>query len=358
MKIEGHVGNTDLKSLKIAIAKYYNKFGIVPKKEWLLNNFEINENKLNGYLSYLKKKRFLIDDGVNLTINPEKFTVKKKEDSNDNADHTKIQIDTNNSVSEKFIDVKNTFLEKPLNHYSIDVLKIILLIVGIGATYMSVYYSKMWLQTFLTPRRAFLLAVVMVSYAVSSFELIVLFKLKRRYILALIFSILWIVVSLFSMVSTVAGQYNGRMELITKENEAKEEVLKSNKQVREYQELKEKYETQLNYLRDDDRRIQNLLANYKTVEEINANKKVYDNLNWNRYQNNKDRQKFIQKLEELEKNKPEEIIKIQNMDFYSWVANIFGFGADKIQFWLSIFPAIFIDIIAPLSFAVVMFVRY
>ena len=43
--------------------------------------------------------------------------------------------------------------------------------------------------------------------------------------------------------------------------------------------------------------------------------------------------------------------------FYNWIHSVLGLSAAMTEFWMSIFPAIFIDLIAPFSLAITIFVR-
>ena len=264
-------------------------------------------------------------------------------------------------IRKKFIQIDNNEVQLASKltdrNWWVDILRYILLGVGIGASYMSVYYSQLWLETFLNPQRATLLAVIMVLYAVTSFELIILFKQRRRHVLTAIFSILWVIVSFFSMVSTVAGQYNGRMEQIYQEQQSLQSVILQNASVEEYQGVKSRIDNQLELLESDYRQIQNLLLNYTSPEQIADNASIYNNLTWQRRGLVEQRESLLKELEQLDANRPQAVIQAEKMDFFTWVSRVLGMDADSIQFWLSIFPALFIDLIAPLSFAVVMFIK-
>jgi hypothetical protein len=41
--------------------------------------------------------------------------------------------------------------------------------------------------------------------------------------------------------------------------------------------------------------------------------------------------------------------------FYSWLAKVLGISKDIAQFWMSLFPAIFVDIISPSALAIAFF---
>ena len=49
--------------------------------------------------------------------------------------------------------------------------------------------------------------------------------------------------------------------------------------------------------------------------------------------------------------------EIKRKSFYEWIGTILKVKAMYIEFWLSVFPAIFIDIVAPIAIALSMFLR-
>jgi len=47
----------------------------------------------------------------------------------------------------------------------------------------------------------------------------------------------------------------------------------------------------------------------------------------------------------------------RNKDFYKWIGEVLGVESQIFEFWFSLFPALFIDIISPIAFAVFMFLN-
>lgn len=238
----------------------------------------------------------------------------------------------------------------------IDVLRYILLFIGLGAVYMSIYYSYIWLLDFLSPARALLLSLIMICFAVISFELIVFFYQLKKYVLVGIFAIMWFVVTFFSMISTVAGQYNSRMDTISKRYENQKNIESSNREYTEYIEQKEELQDALKILKQEYNTYQTLLLSY-TQEKIDNDKMNYEAIQWRKNKAYGEIQTLLSLLNKLRQNKEaRKVIDKSVPDFYLWMGGLWHWKAEKIQFWLSIFPAIFIDILAPLSFAVVIFV--
>lgn len=261
------------------------------------------------------------------------------------------------SVKNKIPEIKNNSLKtlKVENTYLlINYLRYVLLVIGFGAIYMSVYYSYEWLNDFLSPFKAAMLASIMVMFAVSAFELIILFRKEKKYYLVILFSFLWFIVTIFSMISTVAGQYNVRIADLTERYQNQSLKEKQVQDKIDYKEQKAELRSTLADLRKDNNYYQKQLNRIN----IKENEKQYRYLSWNLRRVQNRIEKILKELDSLRTSgKFEKVIHKRPPDFYLWVASLFGWKPDMIQFWLSVFPAVFIDLVAPISVAVFMFVK-
>lgn len=246
--------------------------------------------------------------------------------------------------------------EKPkLKKYTINaisVLKAILCIIGVLATYMSIYYSNLYLQQYLNKVNAFILSTTMVIYAVVSFEFIVYFYLQKFYKLLAMFSLLWLVCVLFSMVSTVAGQYNARMSKILENKQQEKQLLLDNSKITEYNNQKELLEKELDKYNIESDRLTNLLNQFTSTE---ITSQAYRDINYSKIINDRKRQEVLTELKNLQK--PEISANVIVLDFYQWLSKIINKPDYLIQFLLSLFPAIFIDLIAPISISTAIFLK-
>lgn len=365
-EIKGRIGKVkkikidEIHQLKKILISFYKKNGKIPGLAYVKKQTKFEKEKIYDIMRYLKKEEFLVIEDNKLIINPaiplnnpkRKKEIKK---SCFNTDEIKAQAKKLLAIKNKVLPEKTS--DKINSNNWITALRYILLIIGIGAVYMSIYYSDNWLREFLNPFRSLLLASIMVAFAVSAFELIILFFQRKKYLLICVFSLLWLAVTVFSMVSTVAGQYNARIEKINERYKQEKVIVDANRKYREYQEQKEEYRERKKILADDIRQLQNILSQYITKEMIEKNKKQYNIFRWRFYQAKKEMKIISNKLVKLRKSTDITTAKKNPPDFYIWISGITGFGPDMIQFWLSVFPAIFIDLIAPFSFAIVMFVR-
>ena len=323
----------------------------IPKLDEIAIQFKISKEKAISIYQKLKKDKFLF-------LNRTRYL--KSDD---------IQEEKN--IKEKVKDkVKEYFTDIPLL-----IIKTCMAIIGIGAIILSVYYTGIWLMDFLVWWLAFLLSTIMVLFSVIAFEvIIIMFVNGKQYIpLCILFVGLWLVVLIFSMTSTVAGQYNTRMKTMIQNVKDNSTVIIQ----------RETYNLLLEEEKDIVKRIENkererepfmlIMEKYKSPEDREKFKWEY----WDAYKKVENVNKSIEKLyimlvEKRKEKKEYLIIKSENekdsvgaiaetteesKSFYIWVSDILQVDAKYIEFWLSIFPAVFIDIIAPLSIAISMFLK-
>ena len=322
--------------------QHYNKF---PKMDKLLSYMKIERDELVRLLRILEIKKVIKRRHANYSL-PGTGKRKKKIKKQISFE---TQKETLEKIIKKSVDVK------------ILVLKIIILVIGSIATVMSIIYSMIWFLSMMDFFRAFLLSVCMVGFSVVAFEIIILFVENKQKLPAFIFSFLWLIVLLFSMISTIAGQYNQYHE--KKKN--KEEESSKNNSYLIFQELNQKellLTEEIKNRKTERDRIQKLLLEYDEEEKIAENERRILNHRKVIYSLNKEIEKLNADLFKIKDEKKillekENVKEIVETDFYGWVSEIIKINPHIIQFILSIFPAVFIDMIAPLSFAVVLFYR-
>lgn len=247
--------------------------------------------------------------------------------------------------------------KKENNINFIFIFKVFILIIGIISTFMSIYYTYIWFLVFLNPVFSILLSISMVGFSVISFESILLFYNRRNYFLIVFFSFLWLVVIIFSMTSTLAGQYNKILENQSKNVDLNNDSLIMIIENIDYQITE--LQTEKNNKRVERGKLMEFLGNIKDFEDQN-----YKDLNYRIYLKNNDLKSIDEKLtilnnkkiKLLEENKID-FGKKQELDFYQWLSNILKVEKFVLQFFLSLFPALFIDIISSISFGLIMFLK-
>lgn len=265
---------------------------------------------------------------------------------------------------------KKTKLQKFLSDLPMWMIRITMGVIGLGASVMSCYYTATWLMEFLSPFLSYFLSFLMIVFSVFAFQTII-FLVKERgssaWPLAVLFSILWLIVAFFSMGSTVAGQYNARMSHeLTIVEESKTDTV-SRFVLDTLIAERDRYDEELESHRRDRTAIQNVLDEFDTIEEREEKSGYYRDMRTRLYVTNtaigeiEERlndlnQKILDKVETGEEMFYREQ-KAQVYDFYTWLSGVITVDSDSIQFVLSVFPAIFIDVIAPLGVAIGFFLH-
>lgn len=224
-------------------------------------------------------------------------------------------------------------------------IRVIFFIVSVACIYMSIYYSRLWLLDFLDPFKATILSMVMVFYLVFAPEGAQVFYKNNKKILGGFIIFTGIIVMVFSMVSTVAGQYNTRTKDIIVSGESTKNI-----RLEMLMEKKEQVKKSLDLLEKD------FTLTQKQMDSIQPEDKKYDQLFWKNYRIKNDikkqqeeYQKTIKEIEGFLSTEPDVIEKQERKDFYFFIWSITGLNKSALEFWLSLFPALFIDIIAPLG---------
>lgn len=251
------------------------------------------------------------------------------------------------------------------------VIRITMAIIGMGASWLSMHYTRVWLLEFLPDSLATMLSTIMILFSVASFETLLIFWANRKILPIVIFSFVWIIVLIFSMMSTIAGQYNIR---ITKREEItmeRTEVIHTRLTLELYDSEEEELAESLTEKRIELRASQVLYAQFDTLEKRKEDWRFY----WNTKKAMDDatlrienlqaqlkevREKKRQLLEQSQQSAGvvEETDELVYASFYVWLGEVLKARPMMVQFWLSIFPALFIDIIAPLSVGVSLFLSY
>jgi len=275
--------------------------------------------------------------------------------------------DTEKKLAEYYLNTKEE--KEPIKTKSkinLDKIKIMLLkfgmgIIGIIASILSVYFTFLWFHTIMNFILSFLLSICMVGFSIISFESILLFKQNKQFLLIFIFSLLWIIVVTFSMSSTLAGQLQLEFKQIKKESESN---LIDNNNILLYQD----YEKQISDYNIDIKgkriEVDKLRSFLDTLNyDVTSDRKRYNTINWRINEKDKDIKNLKNKIELIQKKKEKLLkndVKIsvkKQVTFFEWLQLLFGVKSNVFKFILYLFPALFIDIISPLSLAVMLFYK-
>lgn len=211
---------------------------------------------------------------------------------------------------------------------------------------LSIYFTGLWFMSMFNIFIAGAISVSMVAYMVLSPQAV-------QYVKGIVKIPLWVsfmIALVFSMGSTVAGQYNKLTENVDIVKVNNRALLDSLKQ--EESELLSSIEV--------DREQQ--AFHQKTLESLSTTAQDRkDNAGYIYTERN-----MVNELSSLINDKTDKLSKIREQirseleagttgateerkDFYSWLSQVFGVDKNSLEFWVAVLPAVFIDIIAALS---------
>jgi len=248
-------------------------------------------------------------------------------------------------------------------------IQLLMFFVSASAVFISIYFSRLWLDSFLSPGKSLLLATVMVLYATVAPQVTIIFLSRKRAGSVVVGSGMLataLLVTVFSMISTVAGQYDA---FTVNSVETAVEVTDEATRAAEWDLLQTEERELVDRIADKQEEIdtiQKILAEFDTLEErTEANGAYYVTTRNDLARLNRELEALRDQLSGVRSGIREalasgeagylEETRPERRDFYQWVSGIVGLSADRVQFWLAVFPAVFVDVIAPLALAVGLF---
>lgn len=237
-------------------------------------------------------------------------------------------------------------MEKPTATPRLSALQVGLLAVAAITFGLSVYFTSLWFTTMFSLWIALPISVSMVSYMVLSPQVadkvngFVKLPLWATFTIALV----------FSMGSTVAGQYNqltsnidvtvvNERALLDSLRAEEAELVARLEEMREQQAFHQQTLQSLSQTAED--RMEN--AGFIWTERTKVNE-LGDEIAAVQGTISSIRQQIRAELEAGTTG-----ATVERSDFYSWLAGLVGMGRSQMEFLISALPAIFIDIIAALS---------
>ena len=325
---------------------------------------KISKNLGVPYIYLPDKRKFLCSNGVLFTMEEykagidikEEYEKRKKDDTlfdytyakstgllrkkrklnNDNAEK-KQDLKTDNTDLKTKVTVKAEKSDK-----SVLVICLLLFFTSLVSMYISTLHTATYLFDYVDVFSAWLMSASVTAYNSTAFEVSVLFHTKKRNMIASIFMLLWVLVTLFSMVTTISvfyDMFNFTESQIAEENRETD----ANKLSLALLQKKEKD------LRDS----------------IDFKKKDIEYRQGKEFSTNAVRQELNKLQEELQKNlslqqkvlEETPIIAESNVNrkesLFSFLGRNLGIEGNIIEFIMSTLSAIFVNLIAPLSLTAV-----
>ena len=219
---------------------------------------------------------------------------------------------------------------------------LILAFASVCSMYESTLHTATYLFDYVDMISAWLLSTAVTAYNSSAFEVSVMFHNMKRNFMAFIFMLLWAMVTVFSMATTVSvfyDRFNFNETQIAQENKAVDsnklglELLRTKeKDLRESIEFKKK---DIEYRQERD-----YATTAVRLELENLQKELQENLT--------EQQKLLAETPEVMEEKLQ-----KKESLFSFLGRMIGLEGGILEFIMSTLSAIFINLIAPLSLTAV-----
>ena len=326
---------------------------------------KISKNLGVPYIYLPDKRKFLCSNGVLFTMEEykagidikEEYEKRKKDDTlfdytyAKNTGLLRKKRKLNNDNTEKKQDLKTdstviktekVTVKAEKSDKSVLVICLLLFFTSLVSMYISTLHTATYLFDYVDVFSAWLMSASVTAFNSTAFEVSVLFHTKKRNLIASIFMLLWILVTLFSMVTTISvfyDMFNFTESQIAEENKE----IDANKLSLDLLQKKEKD------LRDS----------------IDFKKKDIEYRQGKEFSTNAVRQELNKLQEELQKNlslqqkvlEETPIIAESSVNrkesLFSFLGRNLGIEGNIIEFIMSTLSAIFVNLIAPLSLTAV-----
>jgi len=261
------------------------------------------------------------------------------------------------------IEISDRFKNKD---YIFTILRTVMLIIGMGSAVISAYYTQIWQHETLNTFWSWFLSLIMIGFSSAAFLTLISILTKSihgkfsTWLLAGIFFVLWIICLLYSISVTVAGRYAQYQEIVlTNQMEENNHTLDTIKISNILDNIKS-----LKLERDNNQKRLNTL--FLQADAIQKGEEVKGET-WLTIQSRiLNVQGIISTLNKDIENKNAEYEKIagssviiskneSKFGFYDWVASIYNTDRKNVEWFMVLFPSLFLDIASPIALAVFMF---
>ena len=266
---------------------------------------------------------------------PESFEEVQERSSGDNAE-TRTELDKQEEIKGK---IENSNVS---DGRAVGFIIALLAFTSLISGYISTLHTATYLYDYVDMISAWLMSASVTAYNATAFEVSVIFKSKKRYGLTFVFIMLWGMVTLFSMATTVSvfyDRFNFTETQIAEENKqadsnklALELLQKKEADLRESIEFKKK---DIEYRQERD---------YATTAVRTELNKLQEEL-----------QKNLSEQQKLLEETPEVTQKVtkRKESLFAFLGRLMKIEGGVLEFTMSTLSAIFVNLIAPLSLVAV-----
>lgn len=266
---------------------------------------------------------------------PESFEEVQERSSGDNAE-TRTELDKQEEIKGK---IKNGNVS---DGRAVGFIIALLAFTSLISGYISTLHTATYLYDYVDMISAWLMSASVTAYNATAFEVSVIFKSKKRYGLTFVFIMLWGMVTLFSMATTVSvfyDRFNFTETQIAEENKqadsnklALELLRKKEADLRESIEFKKK---DIEYRQERD---------YATTAVRNELNKLQEELQ----ENLSEQQKLLEETPEVTQK-----VTKRKESLFAFLGRLMKIEGGVLEFTMSTLSAIFVNLIAPLSLVAV-----
>lgn len=221
---------------------------------------------------------------------------------------------------------------------------------SLGSMYMSTLHTATYLYDYVDVISSWLMSACITSYCSTAFEVVLLFWERKKKFLPFVFGFLWVLVVTFSMVTTVSVFYD---RFNFNEYKTQEDVTKESEEENRNREV-------INVLKEKEELLKDSIAQKKKDIEYRSS------LEWGTRQQQKELEVLQKELNDIYSKKEELVtntyqavkekkeVKIVKESLWAFLGRILHIDSGVLAFVMSVLSAIFINLISPFSFTVVM----
>lgn len=214
----------------------------------------------------------------------------------------------------------------------------ILTFVSIGCMIISTLHTAEYLFSYTGKPPAWVMSLCITLYSASAFEVSILFRNGKRYMLFLVFLVLWVLVTSFSMLTTVSVFYDRYNFTVAKQAKVEQKDKSLQKAATLLEKEQESIEKAIEAKKQDiaHRQSKDYSTRTQQVELAELEKKLEANFQSQRELAMSD--SYIEVKEESSKE-----------NLFSFLGRLFHIEGSIIEFIASTLSALFINLISPLS---------
>lgn len=219
---------------------------------------------------------------------------------------------------------------------------LILAFTSLVSMYVSTLHTAEYLFAYADKFSSWLMSLSVTAYNTTAFEVSILFNKNKRKLMSFIFMFLWIIVTLFSMTTTVSVFYDRFNFNTIQATEENKEILSDNFVLDLLQKKEQDLRNSIDFKKKDIVYRQSM--DYATTAVRNELSKLEQELQ----DNLTEQQKILFETPQAE-NKDNNIKK----SLFAFISDFIGLEAGILEFIMSTLSAIFVNLICPLSLTAV-----